>query len=762
MMLKKFSIFFFMIVLLKTTFGIANAQEAEVQYVVDTITFLSDKNEELTDPTLPLIIAHKVGKPLSTDHLLTDIQQLLVRFPVYSDITTEVKPTDIEKHVAITFTFHKKRTVAKINFSIQDTVEEVLELKNKLNQKEDVFFKPSLIDEDIKLLTSAYKTAGYPDVKVSYTVSENAVDANLADITYSIKSEKQKQYIKKIILPKTVIKESTLKKYIQSKGTNLFGKQVLNVIQLDADKNLLQQLLITEGYRSAKVSYKIEVIESKKKKAFGKNNIVFTIEPGARISIKTVTITGNKVYKTEELQAVMSVTGNSAYSEKEIRKSLQAIRELYGEKGYALVKVDADYNQETELLSFTIKEGLVQYITDIQIFGNESMKQSIILKDVSFVPSEIVDSRKISKTLRKMQRTGYYEHVQINYSPLTHNTGKVIIQVAEAQNQVIEFGAGYSSSGFGGDIGYSNPNIFNSGKGINISATKSEEMTRLRLLYHDPHFAGTDVQMSTALTYNDREYEHFRNAQIGMQLTFKKLITQSLKMGVGARVNFINIKEVSSALEAEVADAAGRATLVGLVGTLAYKKETIAANGDVKSGIRLKMSLYPSYVDQAVYLKTYVEAVHTAHLGTNKQDQNHTLTSRVTLGYATNNTPFYEKFYAGGVGSVRGYKNNKITPDNNLTGGNALLDASINYSFPIWKDMIKGVVFVDAAFVSEADLGNGQVKVAAGFGVRANLRKTFLNTVMEAGFAFAIGEENSDIKRPFYFIMGDYDPAYDM
>ena len=194
--------------------------------------------------------------------------------------------------------------------------------------------------------------------------------------------------------------------------------------------------------------------------------------------------------------------------------------------------------------------------------------------------------------------------------------------------------------------------------------------------------------MSASVSYTDREYGHFRNAQIGLQLSFKKLITKNLKLGLGARLNFVNIKEVSEALEAEISDAAGKSTVVGFLGTLAYKNETIAANGDVKSGIRIKMSLYPSYVDKGAYMKAYVEANGTFNLATKKQEQNHTLSTKVALGYAANNTPFYEKLYAG---------------------GDALASTSMNYSFPIWKDINKGVVFVDAAFISEADLGRSRI-----------------------------------------------------
>ena len=70
-------------------------------------------------------------------------------------------------------------------------------------------------------------------------------------------------------------------------------------------------------------------------------------------------------------------------------------------------------------------------------------------------------------------------------------------------NHYIEFGGGYSSVGFGGEVAYNNPNLLIRVSDV-ILGTKSEELLRLSVMYNDPHLFGTDFQMSTDVHYDDR------------------------------------------------------------------------------------------------------------------------------------------------------------------------------------------------------------------------------------------------------------------
>jgi outer membrane protein assembly factor BamA len=89
----------------------------------------------------------------------------------------------------------------------------------------------------------------------------------------------------------------------------------------------------------------------------------------------------------------------------------------------------------------------------------------------------------------------------------------------------------------------------------------------------------------------------------------------------------------------------------------------------------------------------------------------------------SNEVPIYERFFAGGADSIRGYKERAIGPKdpatNNPLGGEAMLQGSAEYVFPV-VDFLKGAIFSDAGNVwqKEGDFGSGGFKYSAGAGIR--------------------------------------------
>ncbi|WP_164848354.1 outer membrane protein assembly factor [Halobacteriovorax sp. HLS] len=728
-------------------------------YEIESILFLNDQNQIVEHKDFEKLTKLRAGHILDTTILLEDINALKKSFPKYSDIIATVNPGQNEYSIALNFEFQLKRKVQRVRVKLDGVEDDIdLDLRSELQTQRGTILKGTSIDYDKDLIRKRYTQRGYLDLEITHDIEANIYNHDVI-VHYYVKSHEGRTLISDITFSGNhSIKDSKLKKKIKSKESGFFSKYILEEKKVIQDVRELLTYYRNNGFLEAEISYEIKNDEDSYK------SINFSIIENTQSIIKKVEFVGTEIFKENEIEKVLSIKEGSPYSEKNLRIGLQKVREFYGKSGHIMVDIISDYNPESETLTILLSEGEAYSIDDILVTGMNKMKEETILLDVTLVQNELVNIQDINESLSKMRQTGYYDDVKIDFSPTHSNSGNIIIQVQEASTQMIEFGVGYSSLGLGGDIGYRNSNLFNAGKAISFKASKAQELLKLGMVYSDPHLLGTDYEMDISANVETGKRSNYEKDSLSLSAMVSKQITKNIKLGIGTRVEFLNIAEVSDQLANEVYDATGNRRTIGMMSTFVYKEEQYDSTGEAISGKRMKLALLPSYSEEGVYNKVVSEFITQKSFASNSNGSHHIISSRVTLGYSSENTPYYEKFYAGGTGSLRGYKNNSISSDGSAAGGNYSLSANVNYSFPIWKDFLKGVAFVEAASVSNELSELDDVRVVAGLGVRANLRNTFLRNNIEAGFALPVNAKSrdEDILRPFYFMLGSYDPAYDL
>jgi len=109
--------------------------------------------------------------------------------------------------------------------------------------------------------------------------------------------------------------------------------------------------------------------------------------------------------------------------------------------------------------------------------------------------------------------------------------------------------------------------------------------------------------------------------------------------------------------------------------------------------------------------------------------------------------PIFERFYAGGGGTIRGYNERKVGPIDATTedpiGGESLLVGNVEYTIPL-IEFIKFATFFDVG-----NFGSGEFKAGAGVGLRV---KTPIGPInLDYGYPLndEVGEEERSGK--FYF-----------
>jgi len=729
------------------------------QMTINGIKYIDDQSKAVSIDLVQEKLKSQVGSEFNPSHLLEDVELLKKELPKYQKIVTNINPDKEKEGLILIFEFQIKRTVQAVRIMLDDEIdefEEGLNLHEDLISAKGTLFHTRNLEADKQTLIEKFKKLGFPAVQVTHSLHSKSSSRVQVRFHVKLGSRKIKVYDIKFHGNRSIDEDDLLEKMkIHTRGFFLSSRPTFDVTQLDEDLKSVITYYQQQGFNAAKISTR--TVYKK-----GLLTLHFDVQEGPRYMVRKVNIVSTEVFHESNIVNAFNYKTNTPYNEKEMRQGLQRLREFLGSLGYPLSEALIDYDSDTSTISLFVKEGEKQFVEAVEVVGNLKMKTKTILLDVTVVPGKPVNTKEIDRTLKKLRATGYYSDVIVDYVPTSKKGGKVVINITEASTQVIQFSAGMAASGMTGGVSYSNKNLFGTGKSVSVHAMVSEELYRLGLLYRDPHFVGTDLQLEAALNFDTRNKPGYDQKSLATRIMIEKQVTKNLKLGIGTRVEFVNIDNINSELKPHIHDATDSGTIIGLISTMVYKNEQYDSTGSVKSGFRMKLAMMPSYGDQGVYIKTFTEIVGSTSLGENEQGVSHTLSGKITLGYASDNTPFYEKFYAGGIGTIRGFDASSITPEGNPTGANVLIATNATYSFPIWKDKIKGVVFVEAASVGEGFSDLGDVRAVGGLGLRANLKDTFLNSSIEAGFAMPFLKQDGDKLKPFYFMFGDYDPAYDL
>ncbi len=153
-----------------------------------------------------------------------------------------------------------------------------------------------------------------------------------------------------------------------------------------------------------------------------------------------------------------------------------------------------------------------------------------------------------------------------------------------------------------------------------------------------------------------------------------------------------------------------------------------------------------AYTEYKIYRTLYVDAL----------DRKHILSGRAAAGQIFADAPIFEKFYGGGIGSVRGFSYRGISPRSAGTddpiGGDFMAFLGAEYTFPLVTDIIRGVVFLDTGTVEE-DFEVTTWRAAVGVGVRWTI-PLFGSVPLSFDFGFPLNQASEDDTQIFSFTIG--------
>ncbi|KKM91664.1 hypothetical protein LCGC14_1226220, partial [marine sediment metagenome] len=360
-------------------------------------------------------------------------------------------------------------------------------------------------------------------------------------------------------------------------------------------------------------------------------------------------------------------------------------------------------------------------------------------------------------------------------SPVPSSPGvrDAVVTVKEGRTGQFLVGAGVSSSaGLLGNVSYTERNfdLLNwprswkdvksrgawrgAGQTLRLSAEPGTEFMRFRIDWHEPFLFDKPYSLGTRLFLFTSARETYDEARYGTLVSLGHRFPNRWYAEVSGRVEGVRVDNLEMPeAPPDVRKVSGTTALAAAKGTLVRDKTD--SRWMPSEGDRLTVS-YEQVTGDFNFGKALAEYRTYYTVWLDVQDRKHIIAVRVSGGTILSEAPVFERFYGGGLGSVRGFQYRGISPRQGafreVVGGEFMTFVGSEYTFPVFGQMLRGVVFIDTGTV-ESDVEITDYRASVGFGIRMHIWR-FSPVPMSLDFAFPISKTSDDNEQLVSFSLG--------
>jgi outer membrane protein insertion porin family len=426
----------------------AFAQENEEWYQgkpIRNIVFEGLNNVRLAE--LEGITEPFIGGAFSDD-VYWDILGRLYALEYFETINPTALRADTQgNEVIIRFTVIERPVISRINFVGNSGLRRNELLDTVTLKVHDVATQVKLrIDETA--LASKYLEKGYPDVKIR---SEMVPGSNSSIVVNFYIEEGEKITIEEFRFEgNQVFSSRTLQRQLSLKTKGIIADGAYQEAKLIADKEALVQYYRDRGYIDAEI---IDDSREIRKDEKGGNNmtITFRIYEGRIYTFGGITFEGNRIFPTEQLEALVYSKAGDIVNDKKVQADLMRIADLYYENGYIFNRLDPVPQRNTEggVLSYNmiIVERGRAHIENIIIRGNKKTRDNVIFREIPLEPGDVFSKAKVMDGLRNLYNLQYFSSVVPDTPPGSSDAlMDLVINVEEQPTTDIQFGLTFSGT----------------------------------------------------------------------------------------------------------------------------------------------------------------------------------------------------------------------------------------------------------------------------------------------------------------------------
>lgn len=455
--------------------------------------------------------------------------------------------------------------------------------------------------------------------------------------------------------------------------------------KLSADVETLRSHYLDSGYLEFNVDSTQVAITPDKQDIY----ITISLTEGQKYTISGIKLSGDLLLPEDELRKLVKLKVGDEFSRRNLTETTKAINDRLANEGYAFANVNAvpEPDKEKRTVAFTVfvDPGRRVYVHRINVQGNSKTRDEVIRREFRQMEGAWYDGEKINRSRSRVDRLGYFDGVTVETPAVPGSTDQVDVNltVKEKPTGNLMFGAGFSSSeSLILSTSVSQQNLFGSGKSLSLSLNSGSINKTYALSFTDPYYTpdgisrGFDVYLRN-VDPTSLNIGNYRTSSVGAGLRWGFPIREDDRINFGLAVDqtSIDVFDDSPLRYQNFVNEFGDSN-TSLVGTIGWARDTrdsfiYPTTGSVQR-VNGEIALPGGslrYVKASYQHQRYFPLFGDFVLALNGE-------VGYGRGYGDKPLPFYKNFYAGGIGSVRGFQTASLGERDRDVDGN-ILESSI-------------------------------------------------------------------------------------
>lgn len=629
----------------------------------------------------------------------------------FSDVTVDLQQRP--EGLFVVYTVTERPRVEGVSVEGADAIDEE-DILDIMSTKTGSVLNERVLADDIQKILELYRKKGFYLAKVDTRLDQRA---NGVAVVLPI-SEGKKLYIKEVqiegasqldpddVKGELLLSERTFISWITGSG-------VLKEELIERDSAAITAYYLDRGFMDVTVAApRIDYADDG-------ITITFPIHEGAQYLVGETRFTGDMIDTDERLRSLIGMdelaAGNAPFSLTVMQKDTKQLTDFYADYGYAFADVTpqprkyADGSHMVDV-EYAIQKKNKMYVRRVLVEGNSKTRDNVILREMRLTDGEQFEGKKLRRSVERLNKLGFFEVAEAELVPTgTEDEVDLKIKIKEQPTGALMAGVGYSTfSNMGVSATLMERNLWGKGYNVALRAAFSGTRDAYTFSFTNPRLYDTPLSIGMDLYHWRDDYIDYTKRTTGGVLRASYPLGEYTAFGVGYRLDQYKIYDLNDNASRLIRKYA-TGDRFSSVGMARITRDTTNRERPTSGNIDTIAVEYgggilagdDDFISLTAEHQTYYEL-----------KTNHVLHARIKGAALFENgsdaVPVFERFWMGGMQSVRGYSSRNIVPRDPETGdrigGTRMAFANLEYIWSISNEMgLNLVPFFDIGFNIDAD-----------------------------------------------------------